>query len=103
LTFVNKNGKDRETLTFHPYLAMTDFAGLAPALLARGGIGELPPVVQPRLVRDGRLVEVMPDWHFRTLDLSLVHLGNRHISKPSRLLKEFATQMAPALFPSLPT
>jgi hypothetical protein len=46
-TFVNKNGKDKETLTFHPYLAMNDFAGLAPALRAEGGIGvgELPPVV----------------------------------------------------------
>jgi DNA-binding transcriptional LysR family regulator len=102
-TFVHRNGIDRETLTFHPYIAMNDFAGLAPALLAGGGIGELPPVVQPALLREGRLVEVMPDWHFRTFDLSLVHLGNRHISKPCRLFKEFATQMAPTLFPDLPT
>jgi DNA-binding transcriptional LysR family regulator len=82
---------------------MNDFAGLTPALLAGSGIGELPPLVQPDLVRKGRLVEVMPDWHFRTFDLSLVHLGNRHISKPCRLFKEFATQMAPTLFPALPT
>ena len=101
--FIHKNGKDRETLIFQPYIAMNDFAGLAPALLAGGGIGELPPVVQPELVRDGRLVEVMPDWHFRTFDLSVVHLGNRHISKPCRLFKEFAIQMTPTLFPSLPT
>jgi DNA-binding transcriptional LysR family regulator len=102
-TFIHKNRKDKETLTFEPYIAMNDFAGLAPALLAGGGIGELPPVVQPELVREGRLVEVMPDWHFRTFHLSVVHLGNRHISKPCRLFKEFATQMAPTLFPSLPT
>jgi DNA-binding transcriptional LysR family regulator len=102
-TFVHKNGKDKETLTFEPRLAMNDFTGLAPALLAGAGIGELPPVVQPDLVRSGRLVEVMPDWRFPTFDLSLVHLGNRHISKPCRLFKEFATQMAPTLFPSLPT
>jgi DNA-binding transcriptional LysR family regulator len=102
-TFVHKNGKDKETLTFQPYLAINDFAGLAPALLAGGGIGELPPVVQPDLVRNGRLIEVMLDWHFRTFDLSLVHLGNRHISKPCRLFKEFAIQMAPTLFPGLPT
>jgi DNA-binding transcriptional LysR family regulator len=102
-TFVHKSRKDKETLTFQPYIAMNDFAGLAPALLAGRGIGELPPVVLPELVRKGRLVEVMPDWHFRTFDLSLVHLGNRHISKPCRLFKEFATQMAPTLFPELPT
>jgi len=102
-TFVHKNGKSKGSLTFQPYLAMNDYAGLAPALLAGGGIGDLPPVVQPEHVRDGRLVEVMPDWRFCSFDLSLVHLGNRHMSRPCRLFKEFATQMAPTLFPNLPT
>jgi hypothetical protein len=40
-------------LTFEPYLSMNDFAGLAPALVAGAGIGELPPVVQPKLVEEG--------------------------------------------------
>lgn len=102
-TFFHKNGKDKETITFEPYLSMNDFHGLASVLVAGGGIGELPPVVQPNLVREGRLVEVMPDWRFRAYDLSLVHVGNRHISKPCRLFKELARQMAPTLFPSLPT
>jgi DNA-binding transcriptional LysR family regulator len=101
-TFVHKSGKQKETLAFQPFLSMNDYAGLAPALLAGSGVGELPPVVQPELVRTGKLVEVMPDWRFRTFDLSLVHLGNRHISKPCRLFKEFAAQMAPTLFPNLP-
>jgi DNA-binding transcriptional LysR family regulator len=102
-TFAHINGKDKETLTFTPYLSMNDFAGLTPALLAGSGIGSLPPVVQPELMRDGRLVEVMPDWRMRTFDLSLVHLGNRHISRPVRVFKEFAEQMAPTLFPVLPS
>ena len=101
--FVHKSGKQKETLAFQPFLSMNDYAGLASALLAGSGIGDLPPVVQPELVRTGELVEVMPDWRFRTVDLSLVHLGNRHISKPCRLFKEFAAQMAPTLFPDLPT
>ena len=82
---------------------MNDYAGLTPALLVGAGIGELPPVVQPELLRDGRLVEVMPDWRFQPWDLSVVHLGNRHISRPVRVFKEFAVQMAPTLFPELPT
>ncbi len=102
-SFVHANGKDKETLAFLPYLSMNDFAGLAAALLAGAGIGDLPPVVQPELLRDGRLVEVMPKWRFRSLDLSTVHLGNRHIPRPVRVFKEFAAQMAPALFPNLPT
>ena len=81
---------------------MNDYSGLAAALLAGVGIGELPPVVQPELIRDGRLVEVMPEWHFRPLDLSVVHLTNRHISRPVRLFKEFAVRVSPTLFPVLP-
>jgi DNA-binding transcriptional LysR family regulator len=101
-TFVRKDDQQREMIAFQPYLSMNDFAGLVPALLAGGGIGDLPPVVQPGLARTGQLVEVMPNWRFPVFDLSLVHLGNRHISKPCRLFKEFATQMAPTLFPDLP-
>jgi DNA-binding transcriptional LysR family regulator len=101
-TFVHVNGKDEETLTFQPHLSMNDFAGLTSALLAAGGIGDLPPIVQPELMRDGRLVEVMPKWRFRTQDLSLVHLGNRNMQRSVRLFKEFAARMATTVFPDLP-
>lgn len=101
-TFWHQNGKDQETLSFEPYLSMNDYTGLTAALLAGVGIGDLPPVVQPELMRDGRLVEVMPEWHFGIVDLSAVHLSNRHISRPVRLFKELTVQMSPALFPALP-
>jgi DNA-binding transcriptional LysR family regulator len=101
-SLVHVNGKDEETLTFLPQLSMNDFAGLTAALLAGGGIGDLPPIVQPELIRDGRLIEVMPQWHFRAQDLSLVHLGNRNMPRPVRLFKEFAARMAPTLFADLP-
>jgi len=101
-TFWHQNGKGRETLSFEPYLSMNDYTGLATALLAGVGIGDLPPVAQPDLIRDGRLVEVMPEWHFPTFDLSVLHLGNRQISRPVRLFKEFAVEMSPRLFPGLP-
>jgi len=102
-SFVRTNGKDKETLTFLPHLSMNDYTGLASALLVGAGIGDLPPVVQPEPLRDGRLVEIMPEWRFRAFDLSVVHLGNRHIPRPVRMFKEFAAQMAPTLFPTLPT
>jgi DNA-binding transcriptional LysR family regulator len=100
--FTHRNGKDKETLTFQPYLSINEYSGLATALLAGTGIGDLPPIVQPELLRDGRLVEVMPKWHFRIFNLSVVHLGNRFIPRPVRVFKEFAVQMAPTLFPALP-
>jgi len=101
-TFVHVKSKAKETITFVPYLSMNDFAGLTPALLAGEGIGDLPPVVQPELVREGRLVEVMPDWHFPSYDLSLVHLSNRLVPRPLRVFKEFIVQMAPTIFPDYP-
>jgi hypothetical protein len=66
------------------------------------GIGDLPPIVQLELLRDGRLVEVMPKWHFSIFKLSVVHLGNRYIPRSVRVFKELAVQMAPALFLALP-
>jgi DNA-binding transcriptional LysR family regulator len=101
-TFVHKNGIDKENLTFQPHFSMNDYTGLAPALAAGAGIGELPPVVQPGLIREGRLVEIIPNWRFRTHDLSLVQVGSRHITKPSRLFTDLAVQMAPSLFSVLP-
>jgi DNA-binding transcriptional LysR family regulator len=100
--FTHANGKQEETLSFEPYIGMNDYAGLATALLAGAGIGELPPIVQPELVRKGLLVEVMPSWHLPIYDLSLVHLGNRYIPRHVRVFKEFAAQITPKLFPKLP-
>jgi len=93
---------DAQSIVFTPALAMNDYAGLANALAAGAGIGELPPIIAPEMLRDGRLVEVMPDWHFDGVDVSLVHLGNRHMSRPVRLFKAFCVQQAPALFKDLP-
>ena len=101
-SFVHANGRDKETLTFDPHLSMNDFVGLAHALLAGAGIGELPPIVQPDLMREGRLVELMSKWRFETLNLSIVHLGNQYIPRPVRMFKEFAAEMAPKLFLKLP-
>jgi DNA-binding transcriptional LysR family regulator len=97
-SFVNANGRDKKTLTFKPYLSMNDYTGLARALLAGAGIGDLPPVVQPDLLRDGRLIEVMPKWRFRSFNLSAVHLGNRYIPRPVRLFKEFASKWRRSCF-----
>ena len=99
---IHTHTKQKETLTFQPYLSINEYSGLATALLAGTGIGELPPIVQPDLLRSGRLVEVMPRWRFRNFNLSLVHLGTRYASRPVRAFKEFAAQRTPLLFPSLP-
>jgi DNA-binding transcriptional LysR family regulator len=101
--FAHVNGRDKETINFQPSVSMNDYAGLASALLTGVGIGDLPPIVQPQLLRDGQLIEVMPKWRLRTVNLWLVHLGNRFPQRSVRVFKEFAAQMVPQLFPGLPT
>jgi DNA-binding transcriptional LysR family regulator len=101
-TFVQRADSEQFTLSFSPHLAMNDYAGLASALLSAGGIGDLPPIVRPELLRDRQLVEVMPEWHLPCRDLTLVYTSNRNTSHPVRLFKEFAIEMAPRLFPDLP-
>src|SRR6516162_1494894 len=102
-SFAHVSGKKKENLTFHPHLSMNDYAGLAAALLAGAGIGDLPPLVQPELLRNGRLIEVMPKWHFSIFHLWVVHMGNRYVTRAVRVFKEFGLQMASKLFPKLPT
>jgi hypothetical protein len=54
-------------------------------LLAGTGIGDPPPLVQPELLRDGRFIEVMPNWHFTIFHLWELHIGNRYIARPVRV------------------
>lgn len=101
LTELGKAG--REVLRFRPHVAISDYAGLTSIMLADGGIGDLPPVVQPDLMRTGRLVEVLPRWRLPVFDLCLVHPAHRGPSPSMRAFKDFAGDTVPKLFPELPT
>jgi DNA-binding transcriptional LysR family regulator len=101
--FAHVNGKGKETINFQPFVSMNDYSGLASAVLTGAGISDLPPIVQPQLLRDGELIEVIPDWRLPTVNLWLVHLGNRFTQRSIPVFKEFAAQMAPTLFTDLPT
>ena len=96
------DGEEQRALQFQPHLSINEYVGLATWLVHGAGIGELPPIVQPELIRSGKLVEIMPRWRFRSFHLSMVHLSNRYIPKPVRLFKEFAADRIPSLFPKLP-
>ena len=49
--FTHAKRRDKQTLTFQPHLSINEYSGLATALLAGAGIGDLPPIVQPQLLR----------------------------------------------------
>jgi DNA-binding transcriptional LysR family regulator len=98
----SRAGGGIESITFQPQLSINEYSELAYVLLAGGGIGELPPIVRPELLREGLLVEIMPQWRFQPVNLSIVHVGTRHMSRLVRLFKELASEMIPKLFPALP-
>ena len=102
-TLSKVGGSSREVLRFRPHVAISDYAGLASIMLADGGIGDLPPVVQPDLMRDGRLVEVLPGWTLPVFDLCLVHPAHRSPSRAMQAFKDFAADTVPTLFSQLPT
>ena len=100
--FTHVNGREREAVTLVPHVGINEYAGVVAGLLLGLGIGDLPPIVAPGLLRDGRLVEIMPEWRFPPVGLHLMHLSNRHSSRAVRLFKELAAHMVPTLFPDLP-
>jgi DNA-binding transcriptional LysR family regulator len=98
-SFVHSNKQGEITLAIKPFLSVNDPTGLAEALLAGMGIGNLPSMIGDRLVEKGRLIELMLQWRFRTLDVSVVHAGSRHVRRPVQEFTSFAAKLAPALFP----
>jgi DNA-binding transcriptional LysR family regulator len=91
------NGRDRDLVAVMPFLGINDYAGLAAALIAGAGLGELPPFVRPDLLQEGRLVEVMPEWRLPSSELWLVHIGNRHVSPAVRAFKACVAETMPRL------
>ncbi len=101
-TLTNVRTGESRTLNLQPKIAMNDYVGLCAALLAGGGIGDLPPIVQPWLVHGGKLVEVMREWRFPTYDFMIAYLGTRNVSRLVSTFTDFARSHVPAQFPHLP-
>jgi len=60
--------------------------------LSGQGIAEIPSIICGEALRDGRLVEVMPDWRFPFTTLSVVYPGSRNLSRIVRLFKDFCVE-----------
>ena len=90
----------KESIHFEPHLSINDYSEMASLLVSGAGVGELSPMAQPELLRDGRLIEIMPQWRFDPVNISIVHLGTRYVSRAVRIFKEMAADLIPALLPN---
>jgi DNA-binding transcriptional LysR family regulator len=98
-SFTSSSQSNGIILAIEPYLSVNDPATLASALLAGSGIGNLPSMAAGDLVQNGQLIELMPQWRFSTLDVSIVHASSRHVRRPVQEFIRLAAKLAPALFP----
>jgi DNA-binding transcriptional LysR family regulator len=98
-SFTNKNHREGIALAIQPHLVVNDPASLAEALLTGMGLGNLPSMAVGDLVQTGQLIELMPQWRFSTLDVSIVHASSRHVRRPVQEFIRLAAKLAPALFP----
>jgi DNA-binding transcriptional LysR family regulator len=98
-TFTNNSHRNGITLAIEPYLSVNDPASLAGALLAGIGIGNLPSVAVGDLIQKGQLIELMPQWRFSMLDVSVIHASSRHVRRPVQEFIRLAAKLAPSLFP----
>jgi len=66
-----------------------NIASYRPLLEQGFGIGVLAEVTANELVKQGRLVPVLPDWHAQQLQLSLIYPARLHMAQRTRLLLNF--------------
>jgi len=98
-SFTNNNHREGIALAIQPHLVVNDPASLAEALLTGMGLGNLPSMAVGDLVQRGQLIELIPQWRFSTLDVSIVHASSRHVRRPVQEFIRLAAKLAPALFP----
>ncbi len=88
VTWTLTKGSQSESARIDPDLSINDYVATRAAILAGHGIGELPEPLCKTALKDGQLVEVLPDWRFPEIKLFSVHSGNAALSKLARLFLE---------------
>jgi DNA-binding transcriptional LysR family regulator len=96
-SFMKSDHKSPIVLTIEPHLSVNDPTSLARALLAGMGIGNLPSMAAGELLLKGQLIELMPQWRFDTIDVSVVYPGSRYVRRPVQEFVRFAAKLAPSL------
>lgn len=94
-----KKGEENEKVEVQPRIAINDYAGIQRAVTDGLGISEIPSIVCGTALRNGRLVEVMPDWKFSPTTLAAIYPSNRNLSRVVRLFRDFCVEQLPGLVP----
>ena len=97
---LEKNGETYK-VNVQPRIAINDYTGVQSAVISGLGISEIPSVLCGQDIQDGRLLEVMPDWHFSSVTLFAIYPSNRNLSRLIRVFKDFCVENIEALVPHI--
>ena len=84
-----RDGEKVEKVLVKSGFSINDYNGVQRAVLDGSGIGEIPSIVCDKQLDAGRLVEVMPNWRFDPVTLSVVYSARLNLSRVVRLFKDF--------------
>jgi DNA-binding transcriptional LysR family regulator len=100
LRWVLQKGAETHRVNVEPRIAINDYAGVQRAVIDGLGISEIPSIVCGEGLKDGRLVEVMPDWQFAPVAIAVVYPSNRNLSRVVRLFRDFCVDQFEGLTPN---
>ncbi|MES2934217.1 MAG: LysR family transcriptional regulator [Pseudomonadota bacterium] len=86
------HGDDTAQINPEPRLLLNDYAGVLQGLIDGRGISETPTFICQPALHDGRLIEVLPDWRFDTINVAATYPSNRHLSPLVRAFKDFCVK-----------
>lgn len=89
-----------EKVEVQPKIAINDYAGVQRAVTDGFGISEIPSIICGMALKDGRLVEVMPDWQFAPTTIAAIYPSKRNLSRVVRLFRDFSVERFPSLAPN---
>jgi len=87
-----EKGGETEKVEVQPKIAINDYAGIQRAVTDGLGISEIPSIICGMALKDGRLVEVMPDWQFAPTAIAANYPSNRNLSRVVRLFRDFCVE-----------
>jgi DNA-binding transcriptional LysR family regulator len=99
VSWVLENNGDTHKVNVRPRIAINDYAGVQSAVINGLGISEIPQILCGPGLQDGQLVEVMPQWQFALVTLSVIYPSNRNLSRLVRLFKDFCSERIEGLAP----
>lgn len=85
-----QRGNERVDVPVHGTLAINAYIAMRRAAVQGLGITKLPRYLVEEELRNGRLVELLPDWQLPPMPVSLVYPSREHLPHRARVFRDFA-------------